>query len=426
MSILKKLATVKVVNKSQDDDSNLVNNEIEIRTYYSYGEEKCRNASGNPHILNSFLEENYQQFKRKNQRDEVRQKQLKKGIVDEKESQNSQLKRREIALDIKNEEFENLDKEIAEIKHAISDVRQDPHKYGLDVEKKPTASFIIGLLLLLPMTIYLLVFYISASYSTFFKVFTADSSLIESIFDGQAITKAYTDANGGILQVLFICTIPFVFMGLGYLIHMFRKKESNTLQNSIKVIGLLVITFVFDALLAFFIQENLYEISKTPTSAPYDLNVAIQSPGFWIIIFAGFVVYVVWGIVFDFVMAEYENIDKIKVFIRAKKKEIQQKDLKKIEIKEMIYSIKEEIAGIEGKIRELNSQINGFVFEKKAYLLYHTQFFSGWCAAIGEFAMPSDTKDQLLKECNEVEEKHKQLYKLTSSGSENIFYSKVI
>ena len=40
------------------------------------------------------------------------------------------------------------------------------------------------------------------------------------------------------------------------------------------------------------------------------------------IIFSGFVVYIIWGFVFNFVMSEYYNLDKVRVAIEELEKKI--------------------------------------------------------------------------------------------------------
>ena len=43
----------------------------------------------------------------------------------------------------------------------------------------------------------------------------------------------------------------------------------------------------------------------------YTISMAFQSVNFWMIIFAGFIVYLIWGFVFDFIMESHSKMDKI-------------------------------------------------------------------------------------------------------------------
>src|SRR5690606_21834691 len=153
---------------------------------------------------------------------------------------------------------------------------------------------------------------------------------------------------------------------------------------------------------------------------------ALESVNFWGIIFAGFVVYIIWGLVFDFVMKEHENVDKIKGFIRGKKKEIKNALLKKVGLKTKIEEIKLEVTSINGKISELQSKIDGFVFPVKEYLHYHYQYKEGWYQAINErLALPSNTKDALRMSCEDVSKTHLAELSLTAEmDHQNVIFTK--
>jgi preprotein translocase subunit Sss1 len=268
-----------------------------------------------------------------------------------------------------------------------------------------------------PITIYLLIFYISASYSAFFKEFESDT-LIAAIFDPQALTKAYAESW---LEVLLITTIPFVFLGFGYIIHMIQK--SNDRRSEMKVVFLYVITFLFDGLLAYEIEYNIYKFNQTLMSPEFDLSIAITKPGFWLIIFAGFVVYIIWGMVFDVIMNEYESLDKINVFINSKKKEKQDLKKKKEESISEVSSFKDSIATLNESIDEAQSKIDGFIFPSKTYLVHHNNYIKGWLQAIStELALPNNEKDELLNRCTVVGEEHLKKLSINEGSSQNIIY----
>src|SRR5690554_4195773 len=339
MMNLKSLTQVKEQSNENHSEEDV---KSKRHTYAMDGRKKCEEASGNPRILKTCMEENFQKFKQESRENLSRQNKLKQRFVEEKDAEQSKLKKRQTITGIKETELEELRKEIAKIDSDIAEVQSNPEKFGIDVNKKSRANFYIGLVLLLPITLYLIVFYISASYSAFFRDFAPDASIIQSIFDGQAVSKAMNDPNnGGWQNVVLICTIPFAFMGLGYLIHMFQNSPMKRWINYMKIFSLFAVTFVFDALLAYYIDQKIFDLEKMP-GEEYNLEIAYQSAGFWIIIFAGFVVYIIWGLVFDFVMKEHENMDKIAVFIKGKKKEREILKDKVTELKESIQEIKKD------------------------------------------------------------------------------------
>jgi hypothetical protein len=227
----------------------------------------------------------------------------------------------------------------------------------------------------------------------------------------------------GALEAILIVKIPFVFMGLGYIIHMMQKIPG--IASKIKLFLLFAITFLFDGLLAYVIEKKIYEFNRTPSSPDFDLSIAVRESEFWVIIFAGFIVYIIWGLVFDFVMKEHESLDKINVFINAKKKEIANI---KTQLKELVLkseNLKGKISEAEGKISEFQSKIDGFIFPVKKYLYYHHQYVEGWFQAIGtEIALPKKQKDELLESCQNVCNDHLAKLNLNEDSNQNTIYAK--
>lgn len=265
---------------------------------------------------------------------------------------------------------------VSELKGDIRDIKKNPEEHiGTKSEK---AGFVIGLVILTFLTLYLFVFYSSASYSAFFKEFTLNElGVADSIFDPQAITKALDD---GTTELILILTIPFVFLGLGYLIHKFQEQKNN--KKYVQISLLIAVTFVFDAILAYEITAKIYDLNAAnsfETMPKYDLQLAFQSVNFWLIIFAGFVVYLIWGFVFDFVMDTHYKMDKITVAINNKKEEIASKN-------EAINQMKDEISKLEflksknnTEIKQLNTIINhsNIIKPKQLENSIH-QFLDGW------------------------------------------------
>lgn len=64
---------------------------------------------------------------------------------------------------------------------------------------------------------------------------------------------------------------------------------------------------------------SFMKLKKVYGDPNFSISYALQSPSFWVIIFAGFVSYIIWGLVFDFVMKEHADRDEIRLFIISKK-----------------------------------------------------------------------------------------------------------
>lgn len=423
MTILKRLTNLSPKEKREIEETPASSGDQGVSessklTYYEKGYGEAKNANGNATIFGSCLEAVFQEFKERCRQNEEEQSKLTAPYKAEAESLKTQISLKQTAKEIKTNHLQDKQLETQKIERDISSVRIEPNKFGLDADKKPKAQFYIGLLVLLPITIYLIVFYMSASYSAFFKVFE-NSELSAAIFDGQAFTKAMND---GFLEAVFVGTIPFVFMGLGYLIHMFTKEKNGAV---LKTSALFIVAFLFDAILAYLIEKKIYDFNRTLTSEEFNLVIAFKSVEFWGIIFAGFVVYIIWGLVFDFVMKEHENIDKIKIFIQSlrQKRELLIAEIKRIE--DEIRDIEHRITELEGKLREIQSKIDGFVFPNRKYKAYHTEYVKGWFLAVSkEIALPTKEKNQMIELCRVAAQNHLVKNDILTDENELLVYTK--
>ncbi len=408
-----------VSNEDPQSDQQVDELKNSEKTFYETGHNASITAMGKPIVFKACLQNIYSKFEEQCRIDKVKQDKLKEPYVNMKFKLQSELKKIETLNAINKSKVDDLENEIADAKSNMIDVRQNPENYGLDVNKKPKAQLYIGLGLLVPITIYLFVFYISASYSAFFKNFE-NGSLTAAIFDANALSDAF---SAGVLEGILVITIPFVFMGLGYLIHMMQKEKGGV--KFLKLAGLFVITFIFDLLLAYIIEEKIYEFNKTLDSPFFNMQVALVKAEFWAIIFAGFVVYLIWGLVFDFMMKEYEELDKINGFISARKSEISDKQeaIKLVQVE--IDEIKAKESDVKSKIDEIQSKIDGFIFSAKEYLLYHNQYKEGWFQAITtDLGIPAKEQNLLLEGCEDVCKDHLQGLQLNNHSEQLHVYSR--
>jgi len=424
MKSIQQLFSLKKVEESKNsvlDSLDKEEDREQIRiTYYQSGWGASVKASGKPITLRACLQNLFSTFEDQCRKQILEQERLKQPYREEQEKERAELKKCDIAVGVYEKREQDIENTIQEKNQEIVDVKHNPDKY-IEDGKGMKAQFYIGLFMLLPITLYLLVFYISASYSAFFKEFD-DDSLTAAIFDADAFSNSF---EASWLEGLLVITIPFVFMGLGYVIHMTQKNKMG-IKNVIRIIGLYLMTFSFDALLAYQIEKKIYEFNKTLTSLPYNLKIALGEAEFWMIIFAGFVVYVIWGLVFDYVMKEHENMDKIRMFVRAKREELVHLEKLKTENASKVTDFKQQVASINGKIAVLQSKIDGFVFPVKEYLNYHNQYKEGWYQAINtELALPTKEKNELLQECEAATSQHlKELNLGLDPDYQHLVYSK--
>ena len=390
-------------NNDNPNDESL--EETRKRTYHESGYRDSSRTNGNHSTLSICLDAVYSKFQNEEKEMVEKQKNLKESYVNEQKNRETEIKALTVSQETKEEQLKNKNIEIENHQHTIEnlkaeilDLPRNPEKHNIKATRGASAKFWIGLFLLVPITLYLGTFYISTSYSAFFKSFDAKSTIIQSVLDAQAFSKAW---NEGVIEGAFVTLIPFVFLGLGYLIHMFW--ENKTRANYIKLGLLFIVTFIFDCILAYEIESKLYELNKTFESPPFDIKIAFTKIQFWGIIFAGFIVYIIWGLVFDFVMKEHREKDKIKNEQEIRQKRIEffqdkinilKKDVE--EILTSIGTIKETVIKTRGRIEELQNIIDGVIIPTKDYKLYASEYVQGWITFIGEKIAVSRTEKQTM------------------------------
>lgn len=365
------------------------------KSYTANGTKDAGYCGGSPEALLPKLHAVYIQLTTYIKKDEADQI-VKKGKIKEEisgfEAKNTN---RENKIKDENDKLTHEENKIEKIIKEIDNIKENPKIISGD--SFAVASLWIGLVIILFLTIYLFVFYSSASYSAFFKNFTSnDTNVAQAIFDAQAINKSWTD---GFTELIFILAIPAVFLGLGFLIHKFFEEKG--IVKYPKILGLIVVTFIFDFIIAYEIIEKIYNIKKDGSfQAMPDMTIsmAAQQVNFWLIIFAGFVVYIIWGLVFNFTMKEYEKVDKVRYAIKNK-------ELKLAEYKTECKLIKAKIATLQSEKDDTQGEIDKLKIQLESYVLYFNDvseginnYFTGWIGYLKSTAAPQT----LIHECDKI------------------------
>jgi len=351
----------------------------DTENYENWGFKKGGHLNGSHSGLLSCLARIREDHKRMVRKDAIKQQKLKEPLITLRDTYLEEIAhKQEESTETSKEKIPNLKNKIEGLEKEIIAIKRDPKEIMPD--KMSKVSFFIGLLILIALSIYLFIFYSSASFSAFFKEFSLNNiGVANSIFDPKAISSAADPVTGGITELILIISMPFIFIGLGFLIHKFQEKEG--FGKFFKIGFLILITFVFDAILAYEITEKIYNIKAENSFqefAPYSFELAFQQVNFWLIIFAGFVVYIVWGFVFDFTIDSYDKINVVKQAIKARKSEIElyQEQLGKID--EQMNNLKSEINDLKIKIKKLKGKIDGVIIDTTEFDKILHEFLGGW------------------------------------------------
>ncbi|WP_431163270.1 beta-carotene 15,15'-monooxygenase [Flagellimonas beolgyonensis] len=383
------------------------------RTYHEAGYRDSSRNMGNAQTLSVCLDAIYAKFENEEKELRHKQEELKKPYTQEQHSKESEIKGFQVAVDnayesikLKEDKNQEINDTIKELKFEITDLPQNPDVYGIPAKKGASAKFWIGLVVLAPITVYLFTFYASVVYSAMEKQFTYSD---QRWYVPDAIVKASEDGFQALATVVFA---PFIFIGLGYLIHMFYQKRK--LSSYIKLVCVVLVTLAFDVLLAFFVEKKLWELNVVDENAKFGFAEAMQSQEFWLIIFLGFIAYLIWGFIFDFVMEEHKEKDKIKNAIRKRneqidihREQIHDNRAKIDELKSLIMDLKEKISNAKGRIGELQRIIDGTIIPTKEYKLYASEYLQGWLTFINEkLTVSRSENDRIIAECLEINKLH--------------------
>ncbi len=342
---------------------------------YDFGYEKSGSAKGDPDLFASFLD-------RILNGDLVDSKYY--GYTDdEKKERVKQIKALEIQLRKKEEANSKIVEEVKAKEKDIDKYRKDlmqirekrsKDKEVLKNESFSTLKFVLNLFLLAMLSVYLFFFYISATFKALYVDFEGIAERIaRGEGTGSIMPGAYELAEA--LQYNYLLfVVPFVFFAFGWAFHIILEMKDKVKLAYLSM--LIAVTFAVDFLLAMIISnntENAKSLMGLPAIAWH------QSPTFYIILFLGFLVYIIWSILLDSLLREWD------------KKEITN-NLKKI-IKHLQGDIKVlklgilDVAAIKNKIADYREDASTVMYGNlKKYI---DQFTSGWIA----YLIPSNMKE---------------------------------
>ncbi|MEY4660190.1 MAG: hypothetical protein RLZZ42_142 [Bacteroidota bacterium] len=363
-------------------------------TWKKYGFLQSKNHDANPIALELELHKLLEQFKKSVQTDEKEQDELKAPVRARVVSLNLDVQKlTEQANRIRNENIPAKEKKIQDLKNEIGEIRRNPDHYR---EKPSKLGLVLMGLVLVLLTVYLWIFYTSASYSAFFRQFTADDiNVANSIFDPRAITNAW---EKGAPALVLVITMPFIFLGLGILMHKFL--EEKHFSKWIKLGFVIVATFVFDYIIAYEIVKKIYDLqalNSLEDLPPYNSKTAFADINFWLIIFAGFVTYLIWGFLFEKFMTENRKLDHAGEHIRVREKELQdtEKEIKKLQ--QDAEAIDKTLHGKERDKALAENELSAvFVRPREVeYVIYH--YMSGWMQFIEGGLMGTSSQKEVLR-----------------------------
>lgn len=332
-------------------------NDSEKITYTQLGFRSAQKSQSAPDAIDGYLEIVYDKFL---EEQELNEQGLKDRISKLKAEVQQEKARKQDAIaeiNANKQNKEDKEKEIEELKLDKIDIRNG------DGETAETTPFVIGAFITLLLTLYLFVFYSSSGYSAFYGIKPGSLGFINPNVFADATNK-----GGGVITLIIL--FPVIFLGLGFLIHDSLEKnkklaDDNKPKQYGVIITLLLITLIADAFIGYKISSGVHnnEFNAGRTDELWQFNMIFSDINFYLVLILGFVVYVIWGFLLNYVLSHpylKTESEKIKLMVDNINTRIieKRKDLSDIITK--IHKLEGDIVTIDNKVEEKQKDIIGY------------------------------------------------------------------
>lgn len=364
-------------------------------TYEQWGTRICGIVTGRLTALPPYLQKVYNSIYNEQAENVELQKAARANTQAEIERMNEEIRVVDEKIENAKQIIDDTNKKIEELKAERQEIRAGKEK----VNKEQRLKLIIGLIILIPLTFYLFLFYSSTFYSAFFRDPSSMTTVMNSMFDSNALANAYAD---GTAELGFVLSAPIIFLGLGFALHFFSVQEGK--MKYLKMAAILLVTVMFDCILAYKIGEQMHTfgiiIGQYPIGEEYTVRMAFHDINTWAVIFCGFIVYVIWGIVFDMCMSAYYKMDWNKTRLESIKKEIEDLEQKNKAEMNNIQTLKQQETNAKNSIKNLMAKLGHEVYiDYAAIRTEMNNFFAGWIKMMQVLSLEQELQDEASRIC---------------------------
>jgi cell division protein FtsB len=317
---------------------------------------------------------------------------------------------REILLN----EIDQLNQQIAENKHRIDNLKDniEKNKNRISEYKDKRESFLAGGLnrelltdhidvfnplkfgitsfFLAMLSVFIFFFYVAVVYKALIMSPMAIANQLSQGSWGANILPNWYEVSRAMIENPMVIFAPFVFLGFAYAMHTLLNLHDKLKYLWITLV--LIITFILDYMLA-----DLIHTQRNEAYAIMDLPPAGKFSDILIVLILGFVVYIIWSIIFHAWMVELEkrNIPSrlgrlIKTLQRENEK--YENDISKLN---MENETKNQEISQRKRILEIRSIPHSVIINSL------TTYIHGWYRFLTMFR-DEELKEKLLQGCDEV------------------------
>ena len=363
----------------------------EGETYRHWGLRICGIVESSLNALTPYLHNVYNYIYREQAENKELQEQARKNTQAEIEQKNVNIEECNTKIRHSCECIDDNKSKSEELKNEKQTINESKEK----INKDQRLHLIIGLFIIIPLTVYLFLFYSSTFYSAFFAdVENMGASVLNSMFDPHALNNAYKQSW---TELLFVLSAPIIFLGLGFGLYSFSMQKGK--GKYLKIVAILLVTVTFDGILAYKIGKNLHELGmifgQITLGERYTFKLAFTDVNTWAVIFCGFIVYIIWGVVFDMCMTAYHAMDLNKTRLESISKEICTLEEENKNHKIKINELENEISKLKNDIKLLTSKLGHQVYiDYTAIRTEMNNFFSGWITQMQVFSCSLNEQTQ--------------------------------
>lgn len=278
---------------------------------------------------------------------------------------------------IKTGKLTEISAEISAAKDEIRDVKQHPEKY---VNRERDAfRYYMYMAVLICLGLFLVIFYSSVVYSAFFRHITIDK---DTIYNSVFYTNVFSEASRSFEMFMMVLLGPVVFIGLGIIMHLQLKKWSEPgIKNKLSVISVLVLTFLFDSLLAYHIAKKLHDanaMNSFDRIPEFTVGDAMVDANFWLVIFFGFIVYLIFGKILSLFEGERNSKLVLERLLKGKEDKLNELLSREAGYKDEIRKLEDEINALKLEIARLNEPAEKIFFNPHELKKILSEYTLGW------------------------------------------------
>jgi hypothetical protein len=370
-------AVVTANDNIQSQIDALSNQKVErVRSFREYAFEKAGLNRGDYHSLKAnlqWIKDGHLVDETYNEKEEHLLKQQVKNKITAKEEEKEKVDgEKRTAVDVSKPALEKKIKDLNdEIQQTKIDLAENKVETGYHSEKYIMYA---GLTFLL--SFYLLFFYASAIYASFFrnagtilKMAGDDIALyLDSIFDVEGI---FTPSP--VLLIVYLGA--FLFFAIGLIPHNIEGKNKK-LNIGLAIFG----AFISDSLMAYKIDLGIHDLKVMAGVADSDWNF-YSSINFYMVLLFGFCAYLVWGYMFEMMLKEKNKKTgdvRAALIIKGLKEEIKTLKIELQILEAKIIELETQIKNILSQLEQLKKDLESRMLNPDALSQNLTSFYMGW------------------------------------------------